>query len=406
MQKSTIATSLAVLLSSVGLNALDITTEGVVGAQSDLKPSVADQDGKKVGVNINLSSGTEIKFSGNLIFKTPPSLPNYERDPSYISNTGVLIQGSVTTLSSDNSSSRRYIYIPSLALSPISGSNQANLFENKTGHTVILDNVSIVYGDTNKLQNADFGFYIGDTDSALDFGAETRLIAKGNKFYGVYSQNALGIQGKLIVEDSGANEIIGMRIWGLDRSLSQQALELQIDAKDKTVIGIQAGGSINSDIKITKFIANQNSYIFQNNKEVGIATINNSIYVGDTSSIQQNMGGGVCAICSNLNGAKYSFYQSDDYENYKTAMVAQTNSINYFGISTWQSLSLSGNIEVRGNSAKSDKKVKNVAGIYIGKQNDNQSLSLKIEDNTNFVVSGHSGRSFWRRFWSYTWFNC
>lgn len=69
MQKSTIATSLAVLLSSVGLNALDITTEGVVGTQSDLKPTL--ENGKKVGVNINLSSGTEVKFSESLVLPPP-----------------------------------------------------------------------------------------------------------------------------------------------------------------------------------------------------------------------------------------------------------------------------------------------------------------------------------------------
>lgn len=70
MQRKTIATSLAVLLSSVGLNALDITSEGVVGTQSELKPSQVND--KKVGVNINLTSGTEVKLSESLVFITPP----------------------------------------------------------------------------------------------------------------------------------------------------------------------------------------------------------------------------------------------------------------------------------------------------------------------------------------------
>lgn len=55
MQKSTIATSLAVLLSSVGLNALDITTSDNIAG--DTNPTLSEVNGEKVGLNINLSQG-------------------------------------------------------------------------------------------------------------------------------------------------------------------------------------------------------------------------------------------------------------------------------------------------------------------------------------------------------------
>lgn len=307
-------------------------------------------------------------------------------DPNQIANAGVVVQGGGATFQSSDTD-RRYIYFSSTALNKASGKNIIELYSNKSGKSVVLDNVSIAFGDTNRLNNADFGFYIGETDSILDFGVETKLIAKGSEFYGVYSQNALGMQGKLVIEGGNASKIVGARFWSLYKSSSQQALELQIDAKDKNVVGIHAGGNINADIKITKFIANQNSYVFQNDKEIGVATLNGSIYVGDIFSTQQDVG--VCAICSNLDGARYGFYQSDDYEDYQTEMVAQTNSKNYFGIGAWQNLSLSGNIEVRGNDASSGEKVKNVAGIYIGKYNSDQPLTIKIEDNTNFIIRGH-----------------
>lgn len=55
MQKSTIATSLAVLLSSVGLNALDITNSKDIVETTN--PTLSEVDGEKVGLNINFSQG-------------------------------------------------------------------------------------------------------------------------------------------------------------------------------------------------------------------------------------------------------------------------------------------------------------------------------------------------------------
>lgn len=55
MQKSTIATSLAVLLSSVGLNALDITTSDNIAEATN--PALSEVNGEKVGLNINFSQG-------------------------------------------------------------------------------------------------------------------------------------------------------------------------------------------------------------------------------------------------------------------------------------------------------------------------------------------------------------
>lgn len=181
MQRKTIATSLAVLLSSVGLNALDITGEGVVGTQSGLKPSQVND--KKVGVNINLTSGTEVKFSENLIFITPPLLQDSQQlDESYVANMGVLVQGTTTSLLS-NDASRKYIYFQKGSLDLASGSAYVNLFKNGTRHSVTLDNVSIAYGAINAPTDSDFGFYVSSFSDAMaevDFGVETKLIAKSS----------------------------------------------------------------------------------------------------------------------------------------------------------------------------------------------------------------------------------
>lgn len=55
MQRKTIATSLAVLLGSVGLNALDISSAGNISGATN--PALSTIDSEKVGLNINLTSG-------------------------------------------------------------------------------------------------------------------------------------------------------------------------------------------------------------------------------------------------------------------------------------------------------------------------------------------------------------
>lgn len=55
MQRKTIATSLAVLLSSVGLNALDISSAGNISGATN--PTLSTINSEKVGVNINLPWG-------------------------------------------------------------------------------------------------------------------------------------------------------------------------------------------------------------------------------------------------------------------------------------------------------------------------------------------------------------
>lgn len=55
MQRKTIATSLAVLLSSVGLNALDITNVG--NSSGATNPTLSTVNSEKVGLNINLPLG-------------------------------------------------------------------------------------------------------------------------------------------------------------------------------------------------------------------------------------------------------------------------------------------------------------------------------------------------------------
>lgn len=397
MQKSTIATSLAILLSSVGLNALDITTEGVVGTQSDLKPTL--ENGKKVGVNINLSSGTEVKFSENLVFTPPPSQQNpTQPNEEYVANGGVLVQGTTTTLSS-NDASRKYIYFSRDSLELASGSAYINLFKNQTGHSLTLDNVSIAYSAINAPTDSDFGFYVSSFQRAipeLDFGVETRLIAKNssNPYKGLIVNGYTAVKGVLSIE-SNNTDIIGIDLSNYlsqidsvltDPTLPLRELELKINAGSNQAIGIlrQSGGIRKYNIKITEFIGNDQSYVFKDANSSYLLYGGATIEVGNKIKLDPNIQYG---IYSNLKNARYAFATG---KTYGTEIFPDDTNKDYSGMLVLDDISIQGDFSILGQDKEGIANPKgNVYGLHIISNSQDQATQITFADNASIKVGGN-----------------
>lgn len=278
------------------------------------------------------------------------------------------------------------------------------MFSNKSGKSVVLDNVSIAFGNQSKIQDEHFGFFT-DRSALIDFGAETKLITSGTKYVGVESASSkLQLQGNLVVEGGSDNEIVGIKgsfvaiqpltlqinsqytntITGITGGNldSGQPIELQIDAQNSIVTAIK-DKSISERINITKFIAKEGSYILKNTSSYSTISVGNI----PTTKEEQNS----FAIYSDLEGAKYAFMQSSNFDSDYNLLKAQDTTKNYYGFFAKQNFRMSGNVFVNGATIKSLDSVKNLAGVYVGGDNGSSDpLTLTIEDNTNLKLKGHS----------------
>lgn len=167
-----------------------------------------------------------------------------------------------------------------------------------------------------------------------------------------------------------------------------QPLELQIDAPDSAVTVLE-GGNIYGRVNITKLNTNQNSYIFKDPSQSYGAYIDGAIAVGDAPTPTEEKDS--FGFYSNLNGARYAFVQSDNFDEDTTKLRSQNNQTNYYGIFAKQNFNLSGNFYTQGKRTSGQVDVENLAGIYIGTNNKlTTPLIINIEDNTNLSVKGHS----------------
>lgn len=211
----------------------------------------------------------------------------------------------------------------------------------------------------------------------INFGAETKLIANGEKYIGVITKTSdVQLQGKLVIESGACDNIVGIS----GNFTAVQPLEIQINAKNSIVTAIESG-SLNGEINITKLIAKEGSYIFKDTNG-GYITDGDFVYASQTGE-KPNL---AYIFYSNIDGAKYSFGTSNrptklEYLDKDTSAFA--------GINLASSATIGGYIEITGENGASGSSLGNIYGIYSGGDNSTP-LTLTIESDTSISLEGHS----------------
>lgn len=270
------------------------------------------------------------------------------------------------------------------------------LYRNGTNKTVILDNVSIAYGESN-IAIKNFGFYASTSYKEmgnLDFGVETKLVNRETQdtFYGLIPKN-ISAHGKLSIESANNGNVVGINLLGnltqyegsnKTLTFTPKELALDINAGSGQAIGIlHSSGVIKHHIiKIVNFQGNDQSFVIMDSSQGVLLEKGGKIEIGDKVNIDKTMAYG---IYSNFKNAKYAFSEKG-----ATTLTTQNVSDNFSGMLILDDVSLSGNLFAQGihgfpprgkiqglHIVKNDQKDK--IGVVFSKDS---SISVKPNDNT------------------------